>query len=57
VFANEIAIAVLRTKEAYDRLLFREALKCAGYDLANARDIYRWVCRRGGGGGRGGREG
>jgi leucyl-tRNA synthetase len=41
VFANEIAIAVLRTKEAYDRLLFREALKCGGYDLGNARDIYR----------------
>jgi hypothetical protein len=31
-----------RTKEAYDRLLFREALKCAAYDLANARDVYRW---------------
>lgn len=29
---------------AYDRLLFREALKVAGYDLANARDVYRWVC-------------
>lgn len=26
---------------AYDRLLFREALKVAGYDLGNARDMYR----------------
>jgi hypothetical protein len=26
---------------AYDKLLFREALKVAGYDLANARDVYR----------------
>ncbi|GBF91225.1 hypothetical protein Rsub_03545 [Raphidocelis subcapitata] len=44
VFANEIAIAVHKTKEAYDRLLFREALKSAAYDLANARDLYRFAC-------------
>jgi hypothetical protein len=42
VFENELNIAVFRSKEAYDKLLFREALKCAGYDLTNARDVYRW---------------
>lgn len=41
VFENELNIAVFRSKEAYDKLLFREALKCAGYDLGNARDVYR----------------
>ncbi|KAF8060524.1 leucine--tRNA ligase [Scenedesmus sp. PABB004] len=44
VFANELNIAVFRAREAYDRLLFREALKCAGYDLTNARDVYRFAC-------------
>lgn len=34
--------------------MFREALKAAAYDLGNARDIYRWVCRRVGGGAGGG---
>jgi hypothetical protein len=29
------------SQAAYDKLLFREALKVAGYDLANARDVYR----------------
>jgi hypothetical protein len=43
VFENELNIAVFRSKEAYDKLLFREALKCAGYDLTNARDVYRCV--------------
>jgi hypothetical protein len=42
VFENELNIVVFRSKEAYDKLLFREALKCAGYDLTNARDVYRW---------------
>jgi hypothetical protein len=44
VFENELNIAVFRAKEAYDKLLFREALKCAGYDLGNARDVYRCAC-------------
>lgn len=44
MFANEIAIAVYRTREAYDKLLFREALKSAAYDLTNARDVYRFAC-------------
>lgn len=43
VFENELNIAVYRAKDAYDKLLFREALKSAGYDLANARDVYRCV--------------
>jgi hypothetical protein len=43
VFENELNIAVFRSREAYDKLLFREALKCAGYDLTNARDVYRWA--------------
>lgn len=43
VFENEINIAVFRTKAAYDRALFREALKAAAYDLGNARDLYRCV--------------
>ena len=30
-----------RAKEAYDKLLFREVLKAAAYDLGNARDVYR----------------
>jgi leucyl-tRNA synthetase len=29
---------------AYDKLLFREALKVAAYDLGNARDVYRFAC-------------
>eukprot|EP00882_Tetradesmus_deserticola_P006429 GHRQ01006765.1.p1 GENE.GHRQ01006765.1~~GHRQ01006765.1.p1 ORF type:complete len:1052 (+),score=503.60 GHRQ01006765.1:66-3221(+) len=44
VFGNELNIAVFRAREAYDKLLFREALKCAGYDLGNARDVYRFAC-------------
>lgn len=41
IFANEIAIAAYKARAAYDRLLFREALKAAAYDLSNARDAYR----------------
>ena len=37
VFANEINIAVHKTKQAYDNCLFREALKTAAYDLSSAR--------------------
>jgi len=44
VFANAIAAAAHRARAAYDRLLFREALKIGGYDLANARDAYRFAC-------------
>lgn len=44
VFENEIDIAVHRARAAYDRMLFREALKVAMYDLQNARDVYRFAC-------------
>lgn len=41
IFDNEINIAIERTKEAYQGMMFREALKMAAYDLGNARDVYR----------------
>lgn len=44
VFENAINIAVASTRQAYDGMLFRQALKCAAYDLTNARDIYRFAC-------------
>jgi leucyl-tRNA synthetase len=43
-FANEVAIAADAAKAAYDRLLFREALKAAMYDLGAARDAWRVAC-------------
>lgn len=46
VFENEINIACFRARDAYDRMLFREALKSAAYDLGNARDLYRCVGAR-----------
>lgn len=49
VLDNEINIAVHRTKAAYDRMLFREALKTGMYDLSNARDVYRFACGADGG--------
>ncbi|KAL4433681.1 hypothetical protein ABPG75_000122 [Micractinium tetrahymenae] len=49
VFDNEMNIAVERTKVAYDRMLFREALKTGWYDLQNARDVYRFACGAEGG--------
>ncbi|KAL4854122.1 Leucine--tRNA ligase [Chlorella vulgaris] len=49
VFDNEINIAVHRTRDAYDKMLFREALKHGWYDLLNARDMYRFACGPDGG--------
>lgn len=43
VFDNEINIAIRKSFDAYDKLLFREALKTGWYDLQSARDRYRWV--------------
>jgi len=43
-FDNAINIAIAQAKEAYDRLMFREAVKAAAYDLGNARDAYRQAC-------------
>lgn len=44
VFDNEINIAVHRARQAYEKMMFREALKTGWYDLANARDVYRFAC-------------
>jgi len=56
VFDNEINAAVASAGASYDRLLFREALKAAVYDLHAARDAWRVACGGGGGGGGGGGE-
>lgn len=42
-FDNEINIAIHKAKSAYDRCMFREALKTGWYDLLNARDTYRFA--------------
>eukprot|EP00898_Chlorokybus_atmophyticus_P008880 jgi/Chlat1/8994/Chrsp94S08281 len=44
VFANELNIAVSTTVDAYEHMMFREALKAGFYDLQNARDEYRISC-------------
>ena len=44
VFDNEINAAVASAGASYDRLLFREALKAAVYDLHAARDAWRVAC-------------
>ncbi|GIL94940.1 hypothetical protein Vretimale_1053 [Volvox reticuliferus] len=44
VFSNAINVAIATTRDAYERMAFREALKAAAYDLGNARDIYRLAC-------------
>lgn len=52
VFDNEINAAIASAGLSYDRLLFREALKAAVYDLHAARDAWRVACGGGGGGGK-----
>lgn len=46
MFDNAINVAIAASRDAYERMAFREALKAAAYDLGNARDVYRWgrVC-------------
>lgn len=44
VFDNEMNIAIKGARAAYDRCMFREALKVGWYDLLNARDAYRFGC-------------
>lgn len=44
VFDNEINAAVSSAGASYDKLLFREALKAAVYDLHAARDAWRVAC-------------
>ncbi|KAK9826880.1 hypothetical protein WJX81_003148 [Elliptochloris bilobata] len=41
VFDNEMNVAVAATRQAYEGLMFREALKAGWYDLLLARDAYR----------------
>ncbi|PNH00455.1 Leucine--tRNA ligase, cytoplasmic, partial [Tetrabaena socialis] len=44
VFDNAIRVAIAATRDAMERMAFREALKAAAYDLGNARDVYRQAC-------------
>ena len=44
VFANAINTAIAQTKDHYENMMFREALKCGYYDLQSARDAYRVRC-------------
>lgn len=38
-----LCVLGLGLQEAYERMLFRDALKNAAYDLGSARDLYRCV--------------
>ena len=44
VFANEINLKLSETKENYEKLLFKEALKTGFYEMLIARDKYRELC-------------
>ena len=44
VFENAINVAVHRSRESFDRMMFREAIKHGMYDLQNSRDLYRLLC-------------
>jgi len=44
IFSNAVSIAIIQTKDAYERMQFRDALKAAAYDLSIARDAYRLQC-------------
>ncbi|GFR47083.1 hypothetical protein Agub_g8770 [Astrephomene gubernaculifera] len=44
VFSNAIDVAIAATRDAFERMAFREALKAAAYELGNARDVYRLAC-------------
>ena len=44
VFKSAMSLMVQRAKNAYDDMLFREALKCGFYELQSARDEYRNAC-------------
>ncbi|KAF2751489.1 leucyl-tRNA synthetase [Sporormia fimetaria CBS 119925] len=41
LFANEMASLVQETKEHYDGMLYKNAIKSAFYDFTSARDFYR----------------
>ena len=44
VFANEIHLKLNETKNNYENLLFKEALKTGFYEMLIARDKYRELC-------------
>ena len=44
VFANEINLKLGETKDNYEKLLFKEALKTGFYEMLIARDKYRELC-------------
>ena len=44
VFINEINLKLNETKENYEKLLFKEALKSGFYEMLIARDKYRELC-------------
>jgi len=44
VFANEIHLKLKETKNNYENLLFKEALKTGFYEMLIARDKYRELC-------------
>lgn len=49
IFDNEIDHLVKVAEEAYDHLLFREAIRAGFYDLQAARDRYRDITAAGDG--------
>ena len=44
VFLNEINLKLAQAHDAYDKLLFKEALKTGFFELQTARDKYRELC-------------
>ena len=44
VFSNEINLKLKSAHEAYDKMLFKEALKTGFFELQTARDKYRELC-------------
>lgn len=49
VFSNELNHLVKASDEAYEKLMFREAVKAGFYDLQAARDRYRDITAAGDG--------
>ena len=44
VFCNELNLKVTQANDAYDKMLFKEALKTGFFELQAARDKYRELC-------------
>ena len=44
VFMNEMNLKLKEAHDAYDKLLFKEALKTGFFELQTARDKYRELC-------------